>query len=66
MSFIVNGEPVNLNDTPATLEGLLLSLAPRRPFAVARNQEFVPSSAYAQCELQDGDRIDIVHPSAGG
>ena len=66
MSVIVNGEPINLTGTPATLEGLLLSLAPQKPFAVARNQEFVPSSAYAQCELQDGDRIDIVHPSARG
>jgi sulfur carrier protein len=66
MPVIVNGEPVALAGPSATLEGLLASLTPQKPFAVACNQEFVPASAYAQCELKDGDRIDIVHPSAGG
>jgi sulfur carrier protein len=66
MPIILNGESFPLPPSPATLERLLKSMAPEKPFAVARNQEFVPSSAYAQCELQDGDRIDIVHPSAGG
>ena len=62
---IVNGNPVALPHPP-TLEFLLASLAPQKPFAVARNEEFVPGSGFAQCELTDGDRIEIVHPSAGG
>jgi thiamine biosynthesis protein ThiS len=51
---------------PPTLENLLRLVQPQRPYAVARNEEFVPSSAYAKCKLVDGDRIEIVHPSAGG
>jgi sulfur carrier protein len=66
MSVLVNGEPVGLAGEPATLDQLLLLVAPQKPFAVALNCEFVPSSNFPQCELKDGDQIDIVHPSAGG
>lgn len=65
MQVMVNGEPVPLPDPP-NLQTLLSTLTPHRPFAIARNEEFVPGSTYAQCELNDGDRIEIVHPSAGG
>lgn len=65
MSVSVNGRSVPLPQ-PATLENLLTELAPQRPYAVAQNEEFVPSSAYADCKLADGDRIEIVRPSAGG
>jgi thiamine biosynthesis protein ThiS len=36
------------------------------PFAVARNEEFVPRDTYEDCRIDPGDRIDIVHPTAGG
>lgn len=65
MPVSVNGKEVPLPE-PATLENLLRELAPPRPYAVAQNEEFVPSAAYAECDLADGDRIEIVHPSAGG
>jgi sulfur carrier protein len=65
MSLNVNGTAVPMPDPPS-LENLLRLVQPQRPYAVARNEEFVPASAYAQCELADGDRIEIVHPSAGG
>ena len=65
MSVIVNGKSVPL-PTPGNLAGLLSSLAPQKPFAIARNLEFVPESEYTRCELNDGDCIEIVHPSAGG
>jgi len=51
---------------PPTLENLLETLQPRQPYAVARNEEFVERSSYQQCNLMDGDRVEIVHPSAGG
>jgi sulfur carrier protein len=51
---------------PPTLTALLQVLAPRTPFAIACNGEFVPLANYAGCEIQPGDRIDIVHPAAGG
>jgi thiamine biosynthesis protein ThiS len=51
---------------PTTLESLLVMLNPQLPYAVARNEELVPRSNYQQCKLMDGDRIEIVQPSAGG
>ena len=65
MSLTVNGQATAIPDPP-TLQTLLAVLHPQRPYAVARNEEFVPTSAYQNCELTDGDRIEIVHPSAGG
>lgn len=65
MSLTVNGHLTPLPDPP-TLENLLRMLSPKRPFAAARNEEFIPGTDYALCELNDGDRIEIVHPSAGG
>ena len=65
MSVLVNGRMHNLPE-PRTLAALLVALAPPVPFAVACNGEFVPSTNYARCEVQPGDRIDIVHPAAGG
>ena len=37
-----------------------------RKVAVERNLEIVPRSAYAETELSDGDRIEIVHFIGGG
>jgi sulfur carrier protein len=49
-----------------TLAALLSQLSPAVPFAVACNAEVVPRGSYEQCRIQPGDRIDIVHPAAGG
>ena len=34
--------------------------------AVAINSEFGPRSTYNECQLKDGDKIDIVKPVGGG
>ena len=65
MSVIVNGQTHSLTE-PRTLGALLRLLSPAAPFAVARNTEVVPRGAYEDCLIQPGDRIDIVHPAAGG
>ncbi len=65
MSVLVNGIDQPLPE-PQTLAALLLKLSPPTPFAVARNGDFVPRAAYAECGVRPGDRIDIVHPTAGG
>jgi len=49
-----------------TIAALLSQLSPAVPFVVARNSEVVPRGSYEQCCVQPGDRIDIVHPAAGG
>ena len=65
MPLTVNGKEAPMPDPP-TLANLILVLQPPEPFALARNEEFVQRSKYQQCKLIDGDRIEIVHPSAGG
>jgi sulfur carrier protein len=65
MFVIVNGQTQPLPE-PRTLAALLLSLSPSAPFAIARNGEFVPRGTCEDCPIDSGDRIDIVHPTAGG
>ena len=65
MSVLVNGRMHNLPEPP-TLAALLVVLAPPIPFAIACNGEFILRANYAGCEIRSGDRIDIVHPAAGG
>ena len=65
MFVIVNGRRHPLPE-PRTLIALLVSLSLQTPFAVAHNEEFVPRGEYDGCRISPGDRIDIVHPTAGG
>ena len=65
MFVIVNDETHPLPQ-PRTLAALLLTLSPSVPFAIARNEELVPRGTYEECPIYPGDRIDIVHPTAGG
>lgn len=65
MFVIVNGEKHPLPE-PQTFTAFLRSLSPQPPFAVAHNEELVPRRDYGVCLISAGDRIDIVHPTAGG
>jgi sulfur carrier protein len=65
MFVIVNGRTCPLPES-RTLAALLSQLLPAPPFAVARNTEVVPRTAYEECRIEPGDTIDIVHPTAGG
>lgn len=65
MSVIVNGQICSL-PMPQTLGALLRFLSPVGPFAVALNQEVIPRAAYENCHISPGDKIEIVHPAAGG
>lgn len=65
MTILLNGRFQTLPE-PQTLADLLLTLNPSKPFAIARNEEFIPREDYGKCRISPGDRIDIVHPTAGG
>jgi sulfur carrier protein len=65
MFVIVNGQTYPLPEI-RTLAALLTQLSPAVPFAVALNAEVVPRQSYEQCRIAPGDRIDVVHPAAGG
>jgi sulfur carrier protein len=66
MTVTVNGKSMEL---PAglTIDGLLAHLKVRREFtAVALNREVALRALYAETQLHDGDKIEIVHPMGGG
>lgn len=65
MFVLVNGKPYPLPQS-GTLAALLRSLSPPAPFAVALNEEFISQGTYNDCLVKPNDRIDIVHPTAGG
>jgi sulfur carrier protein len=65
MFVLVNGKPYPLPES-GTLAALLRSVSPPAPFAVALNEEVIPRGRYKDCLVQPNDRIDIVHPTAGG
>ncbi len=65
MFVIVNGK-ARLVPELRTLDALLRFLSPVVPFVVARNEEVIPRGTYEECIISTGDRIDIVHPTAGG
>ena len=66
MRIMINGESRDL--IPGlTVAGLLQDLGiDNRKVAVERNLEIVPKSAFATTEVQDGDRLEIVHFIGGG
>jgi sulfur carrier protein len=65
MLVLVNGQAYPLPES-GRLAALLRLLSPPAPFAVALNEEFIPRGTYEDCLVQPNDRIDIVHPTAGG
>jgi sulfur carrier protein len=66
ISITLNGAPRQL-PAPLTFTELLdeLSLAGKR-LAIERNGEIVPRSRYAQTQLAEGDRIEVVVAVGGG
>ena len=66
MRLTVNGEGrrfERVGDVAALVAALGLD---KRKVAVERNLAIVPRSAYADTELANGDRIEIVHFIGGG
>jgi sulfur carrier protein len=66
MTLSFNGESREFA-APLSLSALLqqLGYAPGT-VAAAVNGQFIPRSRYAQIELADGDRVDVVAPMQGG
>jgi len=66
MQIVINGEERSFA-APMSVEALLgqIGVDPRK-VAVERNLEIVPKSAYGQIDVDDGDRLEIVHFIGGG
>ncbi len=67
MDILLNGDPVSLSDSAATITTLLASqgLAERR-VAVEVNGEIVPRGRHDEHRLHAGDKVEIVHALGGG
>jgi len=66
MRVVVNGRELELQPA-ATVETLLRELGLQAPYAlVERNGEPVERARYGQVELEEGDRLVVARPVAGG
>ncbi len=67
MEFELNGESLEQPDATLTVRSLLERLdLGRRRVAVAINTQVVPRSRFGQVEIQDGDRVEVIHAVGGG
>jgi len=66
MNIILNGNPHTV-DNQYTVEQLIeqLDLAGKR-VAVEVNLDIIPRSEHAQYQLQEGDKVEVVHAIGGG
>ncbi|WP_313074304.1 sulfur carrier protein ThiS [Melaminivora sp.] len=65
MNVLINQTPTEL-PAGATVADAVAHLAPRPPFAVAVNMQFIPNTRYAEQSLADGDQVEIIAPVTGG
>ncbi|BCF89856.1 sulfur carrier protein ThiS [Paraburkholderia sp. 22B1P] len=65
MDIQINQKPLSLPEG-ATVADALSAYGARPPFAVALNGNFVARGQHAARALQAGDKLDVVHPVAGG
>ena len=65
MDIQINQKPLSLPEG-ATVADALTAYGARPPFAVALNGNFVARTQHAARALQAGDKLDVVHPVAGG
>lgn len=67
MQITVNGKPIQLAETSLNVQGLVeqMQLTGKR-IAVERNGDIVPRSQFAQVQLLEGDKLEIVGAVGGG
>ncbi len=66
MQILLNGEHREVSDS-IVLQHLVEELGlERRTIAIERNREVVPRGAWADTQLAEGDRVEIVHMIGGG
>jgi sulfur carrier protein len=65
MEIEINQKRFTLPDG-STVADALAAFGARPPFAVALNGQFVARAQHPARTLSAGDRLDVVHPVAGG
>ncbi|MDC0877448.1 sulfur carrier protein ThiS [Methylophilaceae bacterium] len=67
MKISINGKIENFDTDILTFESLIkeLNLAGKR-FAIERNGEIIPKSCFADYQLSNGDKLEIIGAVGGG
>ncbi len=66
MHLLINGEQKQIDDIK-TVQDLLLKLGYETDsVAVARNHTFVSRDIYSNCNLEEGEELEILLPMQGG
>lgn len=67
MNIVVNGEEMAIPEEVKNVEQLLVHFQlDKKPAIVERNQKILEKSFHSDEELQQGDRLEIVHFVGGG
>lgn len=66
MQIRFNGETLTLAAGSSVADLITAQGLAGRRIAVERNGEIVPRSEHGICQLEDGDRLEIVHAIGGG
>jgi sulfur carrier protein len=67
MQLIINGKARNFESVSFSVANLVTTLALEgKRLAIERNGEIVPRSQFAEMQLADGDKLEIVGAVGGG
>lgn len=66
MQIILNGNPMQLDDTPTISELLQRTGYGGRRVAVELNRTIVPRSHHPEQRVADGDQVEVVQAFGGG
>lgn len=66
MDILLNGEPRSLTPPIALADLLQLEGLAERRVAVEINGQIIPRGQHASHQLDEGDRVEIVHALGGG
>jgi len=66
MVVILNGQDVDISEGISVLELLSIKDISPETVVVERNKEIVPSDAFAETVLNDGDHLEVLRFVGGG
>jgi sulfur carrier protein len=67
MNMMINGQETKVENNVKTIVDLLAAFQLNEKLAIVElNQKIIDKATYAETQLSDGDRVEIVHFVGGG
>jgi thiamine biosynthesis protein ThiS len=67
VKFILNGYPEDFDEPSLTIQSLLEMNQEDDPAVIVElNGKFVHRKYFSICSVEEGDRVEFIHPSFGG